>query len=507
MCIRPPMVVAAGVLLASTGWPQAYELRFSTRLGGQAFDSSRAVAVGSDGSVYVAGGTQSPDFPTTDGALSRQPQTGGATVGSAGPMSVFVTKLSPAGRMVWSTLLGGPNYDRAYSIEVDAQGYVYVGGRAGDAFPTTDGVVQPEFLGDSRPNGPYGQQDGFITKLTPDGSAIVWSTYFGTPGRSIVRDIDIDAEGHVYLTMIEMTTDCPHVTEGAFQTTRPGGQSDSLVAKISPDGAKTMWATYLGGSERDLAPSVRVTPDGQVYVSGSTTSADFPVTSGAFDTTYNGTNDAWVAKLKPDGSGIEWGTYLGGADSDGGAGKHGLALDSAGNAHVAGFTNSRDFPVTPGVFQREHGGGVVGTWEETGDRFVAKVSADGAKLLACTFIGGRARDGGEGIVVDSEGRVMLSGFTYSADFPVGDDAIQRRLNGKSDAVPLVLSADLTTALLSTYMGGATADGFRACAVGPDGDLILVGSTDSTDWPTQDASPMGPVGGGKDVVIVKFTRAQ
>ena len=174
---------------------------------------------------------------------------------------------------------------------------------------------------------------------------------------------------------------------------------------------------------------------------------------------------------------------------------------------MVGFTNSRDFPITGGAFQREHGGGVVGTWEETGDRFVAKISADGARLLACTFIGGGARDGGEGIVVDADGRVMLSGFTYSPDFPLCGDALQQGLNGASDAVPFVLSADLATPLLSTYMGGSGSDGFRACAVCPDGSLVLAGSTDSADWVTQGASPMGPMGGKMDVVIVRFSRAQ
>ncbi|MBL7222912.1 MAG: SBBP repeat-containing protein, partial [Candidatus Brocadiae bacterium] len=386
---------------------EGYALSFSTYLGGKGGeDTARAVAVDAKGNILVAGGTRSADFPTTPGAYSRTHDASGRSAGARGPMDVFVTKLDPEGRIVWSTFLGGPNYDRAYTVRVDRQGFVYVAGRAGEGFPTTPGTVQPEFAGDQRANRAYGKQDGFITKLSPDGSRVVWSTYFGTPGPAIIRDMDVDAQGAVYLVMIELSHPSAHITRGAFQERQPGGM-DSLVAKVAPDGSRVVWCTYFGGSGRDLAPSLRVGSSGEPVVAGSTFSTDFPVTSGAFQRQRRGKQDAFVAKLAADGSRLLYATLLGGSKEDGAAGKHGLALDGAGRACVVGFTSSPDFPTTPNAFQRRYAGGMTGAWRQTGDRFVAIVSAAGSRLEAATLLGGNARDGGEGVEMDAAGRVYL----------------------------------------------------------------------------------------------------
>jgi hypothetical protein len=324
--------------------------------------------------------------------------------------------------------------------------------------------------------------------------------------------MDIDAQGAVYVVMIELSTPSAHITRGAFQERQPGGM-DSLVAKISPDGSRVVWCTYLGGSARDLAPSLRVGPDGQPVVAGSTFSSDFPLTDGAFQRERRGKQDAFVAKLAADGSRLVYATLLGGSKEDGAAGKHGLALDGAGRAFVVGFTSSPDFPTTPGAFQSRYMGGRTGTWRETGDRFVAVVSADGARLEAATLLGGNARDGGEGIEVDKAGRVCLGGLTFSSDFPVTANAIQSRYGGRSmphgprwgggDATVVVFSPDLRRALFSTYMGGSGEDLFRACALTAKGELVLAGSTTSKDWPTKNAAQPTPAGGPDEVIVAKF----
>jgi len=492
---------------------EGYALSFSTYLGGSGGeDTARAIAVDADGSIYVSGGTRSPDFPTTPGAYDRTYNGGGRSAGSRGPMDVFVTKLDPRGRIVWSTLLGGPNYDRTYTIRVDRQGFVYLGGRAGEGFPTTEGTVQPEFAGDRRRNPAYGTQDGFLTKLSPDGSKVIWSTYFGTPGPAIIRDMDIDAEGALYVVMIELSQPSPHITKGAFQQRPPGGM-DSLVAKISPDGRRVVWCTYLGGSGRDLAPSLRVDAEGRPVVAGSTFSPDFPLTDGAAQRQRRGKQDAFVTKLAADGSRLIYSTLIGGSKEDGAAGKHGLALDKAGRAFVVGFTSSHDFPTTPKAFQRRYGGGTTGTWRQTGDRFIATVSADGSRVEAATLLGGNARDGGEGIEVDAAGRVYLGGLTYSSSFPVTPNAFQSRFGGAArrhgpmwgggDATVVVFSPDLRRTIFSTYMGGRGEDLFRACAVTDKGEIVLAGSTTSRDWPTKNAAKSTPAGGPNEVIIAKF----
>jgi len=492
---------------------ETYGLSFSTYLGGSGGeDTARAVAVDAEGNIFVAGGTRSADFPTTPGAYSRAYDAGGHSVGARGPMDVFVTKLDPQGRIVWSTLLGGPNYDRAYTVRVDKQGFVYVGGRAGEGFPTTPDTVQPQFEGDSGGPGAYGRQDGFLVKLSPDGSRVLWSTYFGTPCGAIIRDFDIDGEGNVFLVMIEVKEPCRHVTRGAFQERMPG-PPNSVVAKVSADGRRVLWCAYLGGADRDLAPSIRVGPDGQPAVAGSTFSSDFPATGGAFQRQLRGKQDAFVAKLAADGSRLLYATLLGGSDEDGAEGKHGLALDRAGRAYVLGFTSSPDFPTTPGAFQRRYAGAATGSWRETGDRFVAILSADGSRLEAATLLGGSARDGGEGIAVDAAGRIYLGGMTFSRDFPVTDSAYQSRYGGAArphgplwgggDATVVVFSPDLHRALFSTYLGGSGEDLFRACALTPGGELVLVGSTTSKDWPTKNAIQSSPAGGPDEVIVAKF----
>ena len=486
--------------------PAAFKLAFSTYLSGSGrANGPRAVAVDAKGNIYVSGGTSSPDFPTTPGAYSRKFDGSGKSAGNSGPVDAFVTKLTRDGRMVWSTLVGGPNHDRTYSIRVDRQGCVYIAGRAGKGFQTTPGVVQEKFAGDNRPAVGYGPQDGFITKLSADGSKVLWSTYLGSRDASIIRDMVIDEQGNVYVSMIGVTADSPYITRGVFQATRPGSP-DGLVAKISPDGRRVVWASYLGGSGRDGAVSIRLDSKGHVLVSGSTSSKNFPVTEGAYQRTLRGPIDAYVAKFSPDGSRLVYATYLGGSKEDGGAGKHGLDVDADGSAYVVGFTSSADFPTTARALQAAYAGGRTGTWQQTGDRFIAKLSPDGKRLLASTYLGGNARDGGEGIAVDRRGQVYLSGFTYSTNFPVTADAMQARSAGRRDGTPFVLSADFTRAVLSSYLGGRGEDSFRAIAMCPDRGFVIVGETSSADWPVLKALQPRGRSGGNDGVVLKFAPA-
>ena len=166
---------------------ERYELAFSTYIGGSKYEHIRDICADSDGNVYIAGGTTSPDFPTTEGAYQRQ---------HAGMFDIFVTKFNPRSELVWSTLVGGGDYDRAYAIEVDKLGYVYVAGRGGRNAPITPDVVQAEFKGQWH-GGPYqSDMNAYVFKLSPDGSQLIWAMYFGTGEK--FRDIDIDRDGNVY---------------------------------------------------------------------------------------------------------------------------------------------------------------------------------------------------------------------------------------------------------------------------------------------------------------------
>lgn len=491
--------VIAGIILCAMlrslpATAQTTKIEFSTYLGGSGLENLRDIATDSLGNIYVTGGTSSADFPTTAGAYDRTFATGGTSLGSGGPMDVFVAKFTPQGQLVWSTYLGGPNYDRAYALEVDRQGFVYVGGRAGEGFPTTPGVVQPAFAGDDRPNTAYGKQDPFIAKLSPDGSTLVWSTYFGSEDAGIIRDFDIDSIGNVFVVAPGCDSLFPHITAGAFQTAKPGG-ADMVVAKISNDGSRVIWASYVGGSLGDgSGPSVRVDEAGHAYFIGATASQDLPVTPNAFDRDYNGgRTDFMIGKFLPDGSGLVYLTYFGGAGEEG-LETHNIAVDGLGQAYICGYTTSTNLPVTAGAFQRTYGGG-------GNDVPLAKFSSDGTRLLACSYLGGPAADGSQGIALSTAGNIVVGGASQAGAFPTTPDAYQSTPRGAGDIMVAVLSGDLSTLRYSTLLGGTSNDDGRTAWMDRNGTFYVAGHSASSDYPRVNSSI--PHAGGHDGVITKF----
>jgi len=493
------LAVSDWTLVSCVAQEAPLTLEFATYLGGSAGENFRDVAVDQQGNIYVTGGTSSSDFPTTPGAYDRTFATGGSDLGSSGPMDVFVAKFSPAGQLLWSTYLGGPNYDRAYAIEVDAQGHVYLAGRAGPGFPTSPGVLQPNFAGDSSSPGAYGKQDGFIAKLSPDGSQLLWASYFGGGDGAIIRDLDIDVDGNIYVVSPgNSLPNHPHVTAGTYDTTHNGAQ-DTVVAKISTDGRQVIWGTYLGGSLNDGGgPSVRVDPYSHaVYVVGNTSSTDFPTPNG-YDHVLlgsaNGNGEAFLAKLSPDGARLEWATFLGGS-GDEGCGTHNLAIGPRGEIIAAHWTKSTDIRILPGGFQTSHRGG-------TTDCIIWKLSPDGT-LLANTYLGGNGEENIQGAVIDNHGNVYLSvDASTSTDFPTTPAAFQPRSGGAADGAFAVLSPDLSRVLYATYLGGRGHDGSREAALGSDGSYVCAGDTASDDFPLRNAFD-GTLAGGNDGFIARF----
>lgn len=513
----PLALLLAGIWIGSAGCQSgapgqteradSYRLTYSTYLGGSDFEQARDVAIDDRGYVYATGGTRSRDFLAT--YTFKTP--GEKEAPAVHDLDVFVTKFDPAGAVVWSTVVGGPNYDRAYAIEVDSQGFVYVGGRGGNGFPVTKGAFQKAFAGGGEA-GFYSNQDGFVFKLKPDGSDLVWASYFGGTDQGIVRDVDIDASGNVYVGAgFHPGGSYPTSVRGAFQKgfrPDPLGGNDTVVAKIEADGTEVLWATYLGGSSDDSpAPSVRVDASRYVYVAGTTHSPDFSMTQGAYDTSYNGEVDGYVAKLSPDGENLVFATYFGGSRNDSPGGTHGLTLDSEGNPYVAGDTTSTDMPTTPGAFQTAYHGGSTGKWQQDRDFFVMKLSADGSRLVGSTYVGGSSGDGPpEGVVVDRFGNVYFTGGSYSSDFPTTLGAFQKTnvaAAGKPNGVLVKLSADFSTLRYSTYFGGTGGGSLRAVAINANGDIAAGGLVEE-NWPLRNAH-QSKYAGNWDTAIVKFVR--
>jgi len=494
------VIILVLAMTSQTFAADAYDLIFSTYFGGSDWEHARDVAVDKSGNIYVVGGTASPDFPTTPGAYSQSLRTGGAQ--EFGPCDVFIVKFAPDGELLWSTLVGGPNYDRAYGIEVDEQGYVYAAGRAGPGFPVKN-AFQQDF--DGVDNGSYGMQNAFVLKMSPDGSDLVWSSYVGVS--TLCRDIAIDANGDVYVPGGRWNTSKTPPNEwfaNAYQKEPPGGIEDCGVIKIKSDGSKVLWATWLGGSAQDSsAASIRVGAGGRIYVGGSTFSPDFPTTAAAHDRTYSGEADFFVACLTPDGSDLIYGTYLGGPGNEW-ISTHNLAVDDFGNAYAAIPTSSPNYPVTEGAFQQTFGGG--GT-----DWAITKLSPSGA-LLGSTLIGGSGSENPDGIYVDPDGRVFVTGETQSADFPLTAGAYQNQKNAGTEAVLVTLSSDLKELLYATYLGGGANDNGRSGCLGADGSLYLTGASDGAGWPAKNAFQSTFAGGGGnygngDCILARLTPAR
>jgi hypothetical protein len=311
--------------------PTGTALAYSTYLGGRDNDFGFGIAVDGAGDAYVHGHTFSADFPTTVGAFDTS---------FNGDFDAFVTKLNPAGTgLAYSTYLGGRDYEEGLGIAVDAGGHAYVTGfTLSEDFPTTPGAFDTSFTGVG---------DGFVTKLNPTGTALAYSTYLdGAAGDGIALDKDGDA----YLTG-NASADFP-TTQGAFDTSF-NGVEDAFVTKLNPTGTALAYSTYLGGGGDDIGNGIALDGSGDAYVTGQTSSEDFPTTAGAFDPSSNGDFDAFVTKLNPTGNALAYSTYLGGEFDDFATG---IALDGSGEPYVIGITLSGDFPTTPGAFDTSFNG-------------------------------------------------------------------------------------------------------------------------------------------------------
>ena len=374
--------------------PLGNSLLYSTYLGGTEFDNGRAIAVDSSGCAYVAGSTESTNFPMVNAYQDTL----------AGSKDVFVTKLSASGAsLVYSTYLGGTEYDTGQAIAVDSSGRAYVTGHTYSSnFPTLNAYQGTKSDGISN-------YEAFVAMLNASGTSLGYSTYLGGIGNDGAEAIAVDSSGCAYITGRTAASDFPVVN--AYQGTKPGYSWNwaVFVSKLSATGTSLLYSTYLAGTEDDYGEAIAVDSSGCAYVTGRTFSSDdFPVVN-AYQDTCGGYNDAFVTKLSATGTSLVFSTYLGGAAHEY---SRGIAVDSSGCAYVTGFTYSTDFPLA-NAYQNTYGGGEK-------DAFVTKLSPLGKSLLYSTYLGGTGSDYGQAIAVDSSGCAYVTGFTYSTEFPTQD---------------------------------------------------------------------------------------
>lgn len=439
---------------------------------------------------------------------------------------------------VFSTHLGGSRSSSGQGIAVDPQGNIYVTGDTNSAdFPTAGKALQPHITSTT---------SVFVTKLSPDGSKILYSTFIGGSADDVGYGIAVDSSGSAYVTGDTSSTNFP--LEKASQKT-PGGLFDAFVFKLSPDGSKLLYSTYIGGSQGDRGDAIAVDGSGNAYITGYTYSTDFPIlhpiqnafTDGnvhcfvtkldaggalaystylgggddrpdqatgiavdsggnAYVTGYTnsvkfpdvnqvqkfvGPTDVFVTKINPAGTAFVYSTHVGGnADDEGMA----IAVDASGSAYVTGETESVDFPTTPGAYSTKCNPvptpGRMRFLCVGGDVFVIKLSSDGSKLVYSTFVNGKGFEVGRGIAVDSTGAVYVTGLTTSQDFPSVNSLQPAFGGGDFDAFVFKLSPDGSSLVYSSTLGGNQNDGGYGVATDSKGNAYVTGYTYSTDFPTK-----------------------
>jgi uncharacterized protein (TIGR03437 family) len=443
--------------------------------------------------------------------------------------------------MNYATYYGGAGNEAPRAIGTDAAGNVYIAGETTtQALPTTKGVVQPTYGGETI--SPF-TGDAFIAKFTPSGS-LLYVTYLGGSADDLATSMAVDSAGNAYITGYTNSPNFP-TTAGVFQPSFAGygGNScnrlgDAFVAKLNPSGTQLIYSTYLGGSLDDAGAAIAIDAAGNAYVAGATLSTNFPVTPGVVQAKFAGgggepprpdclyspyvdSGDAFVAKLNPTGSQLLFSTYLGGRYDDAALA---IAIDSFSNVYVAGATLSPDLPVTPGVFQNTfHGTDPQNEYFHYGDGFITKLNSTATALLYSTYLGGIGDDIIWSVAVDGQGYAYVAGSTSSEDFPVTSQAVQSTYGGYialpflvvqliGDGFVARINPTGTALAYSTYLGGANNDVAYAVAVDSAGLMYVTGSTDSQNFPvTPDAfrsalygdggqSPYFPIGDGFFTII-------
>jgi uncharacterized protein (TIGR03437 family) len=421
-------------------------LVYSTYLGGSSADRGQGIAVDASGNAYVTGQTRSSNFPTVRPISSF-----------GGNANAFVAKLNAQGNaLVYSTCLGGNGsiFEFGAGIAVDAAGSAYVTGpTASSNFPVTANAFQK-----SRPGrGP----NAFVTKLNPEGTSYLYSTYLGGP-ITLGFAIAVDASGNAYVA--GATQGGFPVTASAFQSAYRGGYTDAFVAKLNATGSGLIYATYLGGTDDgregqiildfadfsvgdkgEQARGIAVDRLGNAYVTGSTPSRNFPISNASQAAYGGGDSDAFLTKLNAQGSAPVNSTYLGGSGLDQ---AYAINLDASGNIYLTGVTASTNFPATNPI-QAAQGGGR--------DAFLTKFDGAGSGLAYSTYWGGGQDDTGLAVAVDSSGNAYVAGRTASGNLRTTAGALQTSLRGPADAfVAKIAEPAVTTVSAASYTGTAVA---------------------------------------------------
>lgn len=427
-------------------------LGYSTYLGGfSLLDAPARIVTDRDGNLYVAGTTQSIDYPTINAIWSSSP----------GLNNIFISKISADGsRLLHSTYISASGNSFGDGIALDPAGGIYVTGTTDSLrFPTTEGSFQRNTLDTCC-------TDAVAMKLSPDGGRLIYSTFLAGNRADDAAAVAADSAGNAYVLGSTASSDFP-TTPGTYQRALAGARN-LFITKLNPTGSAQVYGTLLGGRSEDIAYDIAVDSTGAAYVTGSTNSNEFPTTSNAIARGTSGGRDILVSKISPDGTQLVYSTLLGASGNDIG---RSISVDSIGAAFVAGTTTSTTLPVTPNAAQRVSGGG--------DEAFALKLRPSGGAIEYMTYLGG---SGSESDVVgrsDGNGNFWVTGTTTSSNLVTTADALQKDYRGNADGFAIRLNQAGTAFTYSSYVGGPGADILTAVTVDARDNVYLGGITSST----------------------------
>ncbi len=434
---------------------------------GRSIDGGCRIDVDDEGYIYVTGRVNSLDFPTEPGVYE--------TKLLSGRNDNFVLKMEPFGStLVYATFFGGSQVrtvenQQINCIHVDENGYAYVGGMTNSTdFPTTEGAFDRDF------NGLGNSADIFLLRLSPDGADLEYSTYLGGGGADVVTDIVVDDEGALFLTGHSYGLGFPTTPRAFDDDTYDDGATDVIVVKLSPDGSSLLYSTFIGEYTMDDGWGICIDEEGNAYVTGfsheTTTQDNFPTTSDAYQRRHKGWEDAFLAKVSPDGEDLLYSTYIGSNKSSRG---RDIVMDDDGFLYIVG-SSTEGLHTTADAYQPE--------CEGRYDAFLVKFDVDRSEVLYSTYLGGSGVDEGWGISMDGEGRLFITGETWSSDLPTVLGSLDTEFGGLEDGFLSCLDIDRSELFYSTYIGASDWDITRDVLVDEHGWTYVSGFTNSTDFP-------------------------
>ncbi len=449
---------------------------YSTFLGGNGTDHGQAVALDSSGNVYTAGHTTSTNFPT---AVPLQPN----RASTDNSQDAFVAKVNAAGTaLVYSTYLGGSSGDEAFGIAVDPSGNAYLSGYT----QSSDFPVLTPLQAKLNSN-----ENAFVAKLNAAGSALIYSTYLGGAGTSVGTGIAADSSGNAYITGYTAGQNFP-----SFKPLQPDSPLPSaFISKLNPSGSAFIYSTIFGGNANTQANAIAIDSSGNAYITGVTQATNLP-TVNAVQPKILADANAFVSKIASDGSALLYSTYLGGNGKQRKDEGNGIAVDASGSAYVTGFTGSTNFPTVNAAQPNLTG---------PQDAFITKFNPAGSAIVYSTYLGGTQQNQGNAIAVNAAGEAYVTGWTESPDFPIVN-AIQSKYISLSEMVFVTkLSADGSTLLYSTFLGGNSPSFGNAIAVDGSGNAFLTGyaGRGATPFPTVNAI-QGSIAGSVNAFLTEIS---